>query len=73
MPKYPKPFVQDQLDVLFDRGAQEPAAPATAFAMSDRSTDGSAGAKEEEIDMGVYLDRMLAAKRQRRGIEMGHT
>lgn len=57
MPENAKPFVQIEFDVLLDGSAEETAAPASAFTMSDWSPHGSPGAKEEQIDVRIHLER----------------
>lgn len=51
-----EPFVEVEFDVLFDGGAEEAAAPASAFAVGDWAADRAPGAEEEEVDVGVHLD-----------------
>lgn len=50
-----QPFVEVEFDILFDRGAEEAAAPAAAFAVGYRAADGAAGAEEKEVYVWVYL------------------
>lgn len=55
MPENAKPFVEVEFDILLNGSAEEPAAPTTAFAMCDWSSDGSSRAEEEQIDVGIDL------------------
>lgn len=50
-----EPFVQVEFDVLFYSGAEEAAAPATAFAVGYWAADSAPGAEEEEVYVWVYL------------------
>jgi hypothetical protein len=46
---------QVQLDVAFQSRQNKTATPSFAFAVRDRSPDGSTRGKEEEVDMRIRL------------------